>query len=597
VRWLRAIILLLSSGLFFLQAALRASPKAQANQNSADAATQQSHDNDAASPNAAGPGGGPRPEPPNSSDASRPPKPNKTGVPVPESIAPAHLASEANRRSGAAILKICIRNQDDSPFSGVASVHVVSGLGSEATGKNSDTEEGETEYSDLPAGAYSIQVSAPGFLAVKQTVEVESGKRTQTAFMILKPDLPVADPRATTAIPASTNADKTDRTSIQSHRRDRWHHAWWRFRHHRPSDATSASVTSWVPASIDAYKPIVVPSVSCSLPTVQAGVSQRMKQFVANLQKFSATEHIEHYPIDLTGKRLTPQTRTFDYVVQVTTLPGGGSFSIDEYRNGGFDRTRFPANIATEGVSAMVLIFHPVLALDFDFQCEGLENFYGRPAWLVRFKQREDRPSQIGGYRTLEHYYPFVFKGLAWIDAGSYQVLRLETELAKPIPEVGLTEEIFIINYGSVAFHSRKQQLWLPQSAELYMQRHSSRFYRIHTFSDFKIYTVDTDQSIHAPKEAYCFTNTSDHDIAGMLTVTPTSGISLNAISIRFIVPPGKSVYKSVGLGKDISIPVNDVGSATFTHNGSADAIKADAYLVRESTLDVIADTPIPINP
>jgi hypothetical protein len=85
--------------------------------------------------------------------------------------------------------------------------------------------------------------------------------------------------------------------------------------------------------------------------------------------------------------------------------------------------------------------------------------------------------------------------------------------------------------------------------------------------------------------------------VAGILTVTSASGISLNAVSIRFIVPPCKSVYKSVGPGKDISMPVNDVGSATFTHNGSADAIKADAYLVKESTLDVIADAPVPLNP
>ncbi|HTP45081.1 MAG TPA: hypothetical protein VMJ13_10970, partial [Candidatus Acidoferrum sp.] len=175
--------------------------------------------------------------------------------------------------------------------------------------------------------------------------------------------------------------------------------------------------------------------------------------------------------------------------------------------------------------------------------------------------------------------------------------LRLQTELARPIPAVGLTEQVEIINYGSVTFHSRKQQLWLPQSAELYMQRRSNRFYRVHTFSDFKIYTVDTDQSIHAPKEAYCFTNTSDHDIAGILTVSPASGISLKAVSIEFTIPPGKSVYKAVGPGKDIGMPVDDVGSATFVHNGAADSIKADAYLVKESTLDVIPETAISMSP
>ena len=42
---------------------------------------------------------------------------------------------------------------------------------------------------------------------------------------------------------------------------------------------------------------------------------------------------------------------------------------------------------------------------------------------------------------------------------------------------------------------------------------------------------------------------------------------------------------------------VDEVGSATFMHNGPAGSIKADAYLVKESTLDVIADSSVSISP
>jgi hypothetical protein len=131
----------------------------------------------------------------------------------------------------------------------------------------------------------------------------------------------------------------------------------------------------------------------------------------------------------------------------------------------------------------------------------------------------------------------------------------------------------------------------------MFMERHGRRFYRVHTFTDFKIYMIATDQSIRAPKESYCFTNTTDHDINGILTVLPASGISIKSVSIQFTIPPGRSIYKIVGPGKDISIPVDEVGSATFTHNGPAGSIKADAYLVKESTLDVIADTPVSSSP
>lgn len=478
--------------------------------------------------------------------------------------------------AGTTILKIRLRTQDDSPFSGIANLRVVTHQGSELSGAKSDSE-GEIIYSALPPGTYSIDASAPGFASVKQTIDIESGKSTETLFLIMEPVLPAAGSQPPDPKPASATNEEANRLGSKP----------------TPAETLEPNL-EWAPPGVDAFKPDVAAGVSCDLPAVLAGVSERTKEFVANLQKFSATEHVNHYPIDFNGHRLPPQSRTFEYIAVVNNIDNG-LFSLDEYRNGSLDRSRFPGGIATEGVPAVALLFHPLLASDYNFKCEGLGHRKGRPAWQVYFIQREDRPSRIGGYRTPTSFYPFDLKGRAWIDAATYQVLGLESELVKPIPAAGLKKQLEIINYGSVTFHSHKQQLWLPQSVEVYFDGRERRFYRTLTFSDFKIFTVATDQSIHAPKESYCFTNTSDHDVAGVLVVSPVSGISLKAVSIRFIVPPGKSIYKVVGPGKDISMPVDEVGSATFTHNGPADSIKADAYLVKESTLDVIADSPVSI--
>lgn len=478
---------------------------------------------------------------------------------------------------GEATLKISIRLPDDSPFSGLAELHLVTRQGSEIRGTKSENE-GEMLYPNLAAGGYSIEATAPGFSPVKQLIDIEAGKRSQTVFLIMKPDVAVDTANLSDVKLAAPAKDIRESPASKI----------------APAAPPAANLL-WSPPGVDAFVPKVAAGVACSLPAVLEGVGQRMTQFVTNLQKFSATEHLDHYPIDSAGKRMIAQTRSFDYVAQITPLDGG-MFSVEEYRDGSFDRSRFPASVATEGLPAMALIFHPLLAPDFKFACEGLGNWQGRPSWQIHFIQRTDRPSRIGGYRTLEHYYPFYLKGRAWINAGTYQVLRLETELAQPIPEVGLTEDLLIINYGSVTFHTHKQQLWLPLSAEMYMERHGRRFYRVHTFSEFKIFAVDTDQNIHAPKESYCFTNTSDHAIAGILTVSPVSGISLQSVSIQFLIPPGDSIYKVVGPGKDVSMPVDQVGAATFVHNGPAGSVKVDAYLVRESTLDVIADSPVSVS-
>jgi hypothetical protein len=305
---------------------------------------------------------------------------------------------------------------------------------------------------------------------------------------------------------------------------------------------------------------------------------------------------VDHFIVNAAGARHGPETRTFDYVVIIS--PGnGGFFAFDEYRNGRVDPNQFPARVATEGLSAMALVFHPLLVFEFNFSCEGLGSWNGHPAWQVHFSQRPDRPNRIRAYVIGGQRFSVPIKGRAWIDAGSYQVLRLESELMKPVQDIGLTHEYLAIDYGPVRFRTHNQQLWLPLDAEVYAERRSHRYYRRHTFSDFKVFTVDTDQTIHAPKESYCFTNITDRDIAGILSVSPVSGISLKAVSIQFLIPPGQSVYKVVGPGKDISMPVDEVGSATFVHNGPAGSIKADAYLVKESTLDVISESQVPVNP
>jgi hypothetical protein len=520
-----------------------------------------------------------RPSPPDSTknpDPTRPAISEKNSAAAPQPAEPPGNASSAP--VGTATLNIRVRTQDDSPFAGMANLRVVTHAGSELSGTKSAAE-GETVYSALPPGTYSIEVSAPGFAPVTQTIDIESGKSAQTLFLIMKPDLPSSGSQSPDAKPVSATSEEINRAKIEP----------------APAETLEPHL-EWAPPGVDASKPDVAAGVSCDLPAVLAGVSERTKEFVANLQKFSATEYVNHYPIDFNGHRLPPQSRTFEYIAVVNNNDSG-LFSLDEYRNGSLDRSRFPGGIATEGVPAVALLFHPLLASDYNFKCEGLGNRKGRPAWQVYFIQRDDRPSRIGGYRTYNGFYPFDLKGRAWIDAATYQILGLESELVKPIPAVGLKKQLEIINYGSVSFHTHKQQLWLPQSVEVYFDGRERRFYRTLTFSDFKIFTVDTDQSIHAPKESYCFTNTSDHDIAGVLVVSPVSGISLKTVSIRFTIPPGRSIYKVVGPGKDISMPVDEVGSATFTHNGSADSIKADAYLVKESTLDVIADSPVSMNP
>jgi len=456
--------------------------------------------------------------------------------------------SSANSTS----LKISLRLVDDAAFSGLANLQVTSDQGTEVVGKAMDLE-GDTIFSDLAPGTYSAEASALGFVSVRQTVEIKPKHGLETIFLVMRP------------------ASFPDSPSVEF-------------------SAARENAAFQIPPGVDELIPKVLPDVSCDLPTILRGAGERMTQLVSNLEKFSATEHIEHFKVDTSGVLRGRETRSFEYVVLVSQSPVSG-FQLDEYRNGNTDPRQFPAEIATEALPAMALILHPLMVSDFKLTCEGLGQWTGRPAWQVRFEQRQDRPNRIRYYKIQENYYPVALKGRVWIDAGTYQVLRLETDLIQPVKGIELTRERLSIEYAQVQFHSHDLQLWLPKTAELYWERHKRQYYRRHDFSDFKIFAVDTDQKFQRPRESYSFTNTSDHDVPGELIVNPVSGSKFKTVSISFMVPAGKSVFKTIGTGKDVGIPGNLVGSARFVYKGPEGSVKVDAYLATESTLEVTPDS------
>lgn len=363
----------------------------------------------------------------------------------------------------------------------------------------------------------------------------------------------------------------------------------------RPVSAESKN-SAWNKPGVDDLVPPVRPGVSCSLPKLLDGAGKRVEQLVSNLEKFSAKEQVQHFAVDRKGELHSTEVLSFEYLAVVSQQPHSLIY-LEEYRNGTLASTVFPAGIATKGLPAMALIFHPQMSSDFDFVCEGLGETGGRPAWQVHFQQRPDREARIRAFVVAGHYYPFALKGRAWIDAATFQVARLESELISPLPEIHFKQEHLSIQYEPVRFRSQNVQIWLPKTAELFVERNNAAFYRTHTFSQFQLFNVGVSQKFQAPKESYSFTNLSDREVSGEFTITALPQHSLTPITITFAIPPMDSVSKLVGRGKDLNIPPDWIDSARFVYGGAPGIIEVTASLTKESTLEVAPKPQSPAAP
>ena len=257
-----------------------------------------------------------------------------------------------------------------------------------------------------------------------------------------------------------------------------------------------ADASNWSPADIDEAVPAVRNDTPCALPQILHEASQRALELVENLQRFTATEQVEHTEFGKDGKPHKSSKEKFNYGAEIEQN-SSGTFWVEEYREAIGPSEKPP--LSDTGTAAFALIFHPRLIANFDMRCEGQTVFQGRPAWQVRFEESADPSKSFHQIRINQKKYQLRFKGRAWIAADDDQVLRLQTDLIAPIPQIDLQVEHLDITYAPVEFQKKRFRPWLPENASMYIGYRGHRYRRVHTFSLFQLFLVDTQQKTTEP--------------------------------------------------------------------------------------------------
>jgi len=90
-------------------------------------------------------------------------------------------------------------------------------------------------------------------------------------------------------------------------------------------------------------------------------------------------------------------------------------------------------------------------------------------------------------------------KGRAWITAGKFQIVRIEADMVKPMPEIQLLSEHQAVEYGPIPFPKKNTTLWLPKTAEIYLDLRKHRYYRRHSFDQYMLYSVESEEKRKEP--------------------------------------------------------------------------------------------------
>jgi tetratricopeptide (TPR) repeat protein len=257
-------------------------------------------------------------------------------------------------------------------------------------------------------------------------------------------------------------------------------------------------VRAWQPPGVDDVKLAMVPDVVCPSAKVVEESGMRVRELVNDVARFAAVEDLFHQALDEYGSPVRTENRKYNYVASISE-PQPGFFSVDEFRSDKQAVSGSPDEIASTGFATLALVFHPDMRDNFDLVCEGQGDWHGQAAWLVHFRQRDDRPNRMHSYKVGDQYYSVKLKGRAWISTDTFQIMRIEAEMVSPVPAIQLLSEHQIVEYGPVPFQRQNTTLWLPKSAEIFFDFRKHRYYRRHSFDQYMLFSVDSNEKRKEP--------------------------------------------------------------------------------------------------
>ena len=224
-------------------------------------------------------------------------------------------------------------------------------------------------------------------------------------------------------------------------------------------------------------------------------VSQNVDTFFSSLPSTTSLEKLRMERLHRDGSVAEAHNQDFQYLVlaenQKVSHP-----NFEEYRTdgtgsraaqGGFGG-RF---MVTQGFAAASLHFHPVFRRGCRFRYLGRQSVDGRDQFILAFAQRPETAEVLETFRIGQVGTIVLVQGLAWVDAATYQIRRLRTDLLRPLPLIHLDRQTTDISFKEVSFTDVKSDLWLPRRVAVTVDWNGRVYRNWHTYSDFKLFNVE----------------------------------------------------------------------------------------------------------
>jgi hypothetical protein len=210
----------------------------------------------------------------------------------------------------------------------------------------------------------------------------------------------------------------------------------------------------------------------------------------------SSSRYVEGEELDKALEGLMGQGKrgVFGYRIQTTEDPTFGTM-LQEYRTDGQNLAvdvskpnTNPGSPRGVGFSATWMMFKPANQDDSKFRYLGRQKVGRHDTLVVAFAQIPGEvpvPAEItmgGGTCS------YLQQGLVWIDEEAAQIVRLETDLLKPLTDFHLTKLYSSVTFGEVRIPEKNLTLWMPNEVQIRWQSKEQAGAERHKYSDYRLF-------------------------------------------------------------------------------------------------------------
>jgi hypothetical protein len=245
---------------------------------------------------------------------------------------------------------------------------------------------------------------------------------------------------------------------------------------------------------------LVPASSQAQLASILQKAGENVRAFFGNFQNTVSLEEIHEERLGRDGKVKDSLDERFQYLL--LSHPEEQRLGLEEFRTDFRGDRKAPTGLSSglmvsTGFATACLLFHPAYQAGSTFRYLGQQRLGTRLCHVVAFAQNPERAQMVERFNADGGPILVLLQGLAWIDAESYRMTRLRTDLLKPQPKIRLERQTAEITYSPVRFKQSALEMWLPTQVALTVEWRGKTYRNLHRYSDFRLFSTETRENVH----------------------------------------------------------------------------------------------------